>query len=335
MRSTSMPAESPRLAIDELRIELPAPQGTVVAVDGVTLSIGRGASVGLVGESGAGKSQLALAAPRLTAPGAILSGSIRFDGVELMDASPAQLRALRGASIGTVFQDPTLSLTPHLTVGTQLVEVLAAHAHGAPRRAVLRERACQMLARVRIADPEARLEQYPHELSGGLQQRVMLALALIAEPVLVIADEPTTALDATVGAGILGLLLELVRTGGRSLLLVSHDLVAVGGLCDVIAVMYAGRIVEEGPAARVLASPAHPYTRALVAARLTLTTALDAPIMTIAGHPPAPGEAVAGCAFAPRCPRAQARCRTQAPRLELQGTGRVACHRPLTPGESR
>jgi oligopeptide transport system ATP-binding protein len=322
-----MSTERALLEIVDLTIAFAGAAGDSVAVDGVSLKLGAGRSLGLVGESGAGKSQLALAVPGLTPPGARLAGSIRFEGAELLGAPAAALRRVRGARIGTVFQDPSAALAPHLTVGTQLVEVLEAHT---PQRgAAARRTAREMLERVRVPDPAARLGQYPHQLSGGLRQRVMLAIALLARPVLVIADEPTTALDVTVEAGILELLAERVRAEGTALLLVSHDLAVVAGRCDEIAVMYAGRIVESGPARAVLASPAHPYTAGLLAARLTLDSALDAPVPAIPGSPPGAGPRPPGCGFAPRCARALERCRREAPLLAARGAGQVACHAPL------
>ena len=326
MHSIPMSAE-PLLAIRDLSIAF---GGGTVAVEGVSLALGRGGSLGLVGESGAGKSQLALAIPGLTPRTARRSGSIRFDGAELIGATPAALRKVRGARIGTIFQDPAAALAPHLSIGTQLAEVLIAH--GLARGAAARHLSQQVLERVHVPDAAARLRQYPHELSGGLQQRVMIACALIASPALIIADEPTTALDVTVEAGIVALLAELTGGGTTALLLVSHDLAVVATLCDEVAVLYAGRIVEQGPARAVLRAPRHPYTAALATARLTLDSALDAPVAAIAGNPPAPGERLRGCAFAPRCPRALSRCAREAPPLVADGATRFACHAPLPAG---
>lgn len=331
MRSIPMPAE-PLLELRGLRVAIPTPAGEVVAVDGVDLAIARDQRVGLVGESGAGKSQLALAIVGLGARGARLAGSVRFQGLELVGADAATWRAVRGAGIGSVFQDPGTALAPHLTIGRQLTEGLAAHAVGRFDAPAARARALEMLARVRIPDPAARLGQYPHELSGGLRQRVMLAMALIARPALVIADEPTTALDATVEAGILELFRTLSAELGTALLLVSHDLAVVAGLCDEIAVMYAGRLVESGPAAAVLAMPRHPYTRALAAATLTIDTPRERPLPTIPGAPPFAAAPNAGCAFAPRCPKAGARCGLESPPLVADGARRVACFSPEDAG---
>jgi ABC-type dipeptide/oligopeptide/nickel transport system ATPase component len=229
------------LEIRALTVRFPGDERTVTAVDGVDLVLGKGRRLGLVGESGAGKTQLALAIPGLLPGGAEVSGSIRLDGEELIGAGATRLRAVRGARIGFVFQDPQTALTPHLTVGTQLIETIRLHT--ALGRQAARAAARAMLERVQVPDPSARLAQYPHELSGGLRQRVLIAIALIAGPDVLIADEPTTALDVTVEAGILALFRELNAELGTALLLVSHDLAVVAGLCDDIAVMYAGRVV--------------------------------------------------------------------------------------------
>jgi oligopeptide/dipeptide ABC transporter ATP-binding protein len=324
-------AEPPLLELRGLTVSYPGAAGRVVAVNGVDLVLRRARSLGLVGESGAGKSQLALAIPALLPRAATLTGSVRLAGEELVGASAARQRAVRGAGIGFVFQDPQAALTPHLTVGTQLTETL--HAHARLGRAPARAAALAMLERVRVPDPELRLRQYPHELSGGLRQRVLVAIALCAGPALLIADEPTTALDVTVEAGILELFGRLRAELSTALLLISHDLAVVAGVCDEIAVMYAGRIVEAGPAAVVLAAPAHPYTAALAAASPRLDGPSDAPLAAIPGTAPAPGERSEGCAFAPRCPRAAARCRIDPPALTAAGGGRaVACHFPLAAG---
>ena len=326
-----MSAEPALLEIEELTVGFPGAAPPVCAVAGVNLALARGGSLGIVGESGAGKSQLALAIPGLLAPGAVASGSIRLAGEELMGASAARLTAIRGARVGFVFQDPQAALTPHLRIGTQLTETVRAHRPlGA---AAARQAALAMLERVQVPDPAARLQQYPHELSGGLRQRVLIAIALIAGPGLLIADEPTTALDVTVEAGILALFRRLRAELGTALLLISHDFAVVAGSCDDIAVLYAGRVVESGPAARVLAAPRHPYTAALAAATLKLDGAADGPLATIQGSAPAPGETFPGCPFAPRCPRRIERCSAERPRLAAGGGGvEVACHRPLGDG---
>jgi oligopeptide/dipeptide ABC transporter ATP-binding protein len=325
---TCVSAEPELLAIESLAIRYPGSVPPVAALRGVDLALAAGRRLGLVGESGAGKSQLALAIPGLLPPGALVSGQVRFRGEDLNAASPARLRALRGAAIGFVFQDPQAALTPHLRIGTQLIEAL--RAHESVSAAAARERARRMLERVQVPDAARRLDQYPHELSGGLRQRVVIAMALIASPALIIADEPTTALDVTVEADILALFRTLTTELGTALLLISHDLAVVASLCDDIAVLYAGRIVESGSAATVLGTPAHPYTAALAAATPTLDGPADQPLAAIPGSAPAFGEESAGCAFAPRCPRAVARCRVERPLLAPGPAGtRVACHYPL------
>lgn len=317
------------LELRELSVSFPAAVPSVIAVAGVTLSLARGESLGIVGESGSGKTQLALAIPGLLAPAAVAAGSVAFAGEQLLGASGARLRELRGAHIGFVFQDPQSALAPHLTIGAQLIETV--RAHRAVDRGSARQAALAMLERVQVPDPQARLGQYPHQLSGGLRQRVLIAIALVAGPSLLIADEPTTALDVTVEAGILALFRTLKAELGTALLLISHDLAVVSSLCDRIGVMYAGRIVETGPAAQVLKQPAHPYSAALAAASVGLEQPLDAPLAAIGGAPPAPGALADGCAFAPRCPRAQALCRRERPPLvpRAGSLAAVACHFPL------
>jgi oligopeptide transport system ATP-binding protein len=249
------------LEVSDLRIRY----GPVIAVDGLSFELEAGGTLGLVGESGAGKSQAALAIPRLLEPGAQVSGSIRFDGEELLTLPRHELGRIRGAKVGMVFQDPMTALNPHLTLGTQVAEVLERH-RGLSRGAALAESA-RLLEAVRIADPRRRLFQYPHECSGGMRQRVMIAIALACRPQLLLADEPTTALDVTVQAQILRLLADLRRDFGVAILLISHDLAVVGQACERVLVMLGGRAVESGPSATVLASPSHAYTQALLAAR--------------------------------------------------------------------
>jgi oligopeptide/dipeptide ABC transporter ATP-binding protein len=312
-------AEAPLLEVRGLGVRYPGVAAPALA--GVDLTLARGASLGLVGESGAGKSQLALAVGGLLPAAAEQGGSVRLAGLEPRAARRA------GTRVGFVFQDPQSALAPHLSVGRQLTETL--HARLPIGRAAARAAALATLERVRVPEPARRLEQYPHELSGGLRQRVLIAIALLTEPALLVADEPTTALDVTVEAGILALFRALRAELGMALLLVSHDLAVVGGLCERIAVMYAGRIVEQGPAAPVLRAPRHPYTAALAAASPRLDEPVDAPAATIPGSAPLPGERQAGCAFAPRCPRAIDRCRHELPRLTGAAGTEVACHRPL------
>jgi oligopeptide/dipeptide ABC transporter ATP-binding protein len=253
---------SPLLSLARLGVTFDTRRGPVIAADDVTLSVARGECLGVVGESGAGKSQVFLAVMGLLAANGRARGSARFRDAELLGLSPAALDRVRGAGIAMVFQDPMTSLTPHLTVGAQLAEVLARHAQLAG--AAARARAIELLQQVHLTDPEQRLGQYPHELSGGMRQRVMIALALGGSPELLIADEPTTSLDVTIQAQILALLLELKRARAMAMILITHDLGAVAGLADRVAVMRAGRVIESGPVGRVLKSPREPYTAALV-----------------------------------------------------------------------
>jgi len=280
-----------------------------------------------VGESGSGKTQLLLACLGLLSQNGRASGSARFAGRELIGATERELNDVRGTGIGLLSQDPLSSLTPHLRIEAQLVEVLRDRGLASPAEA--RQRAVEALREVEIADPEARLRQYPHELSGGMRQRAALAMALMGGPRLLFADEPTTALDVSVQARILELL-GRVRDRGLGLLLITHDLGVVARLADRVAVMYAGRIVETAPAARLFAAPGHPYTAALLAAVPRLHGDASRPLDSIEGYPPRPGELIAGCAFAPRCRRAIQRCRHEAPLLQGGADERVACHRPLS-----
>lgn len=322
MRSIPASAESaPLLAIAGLGVRFT--HGGVDAVRGVDLDIARGESLGLVGESGSGKSQTVLAALGLAPRGAEVRGSVRFDGTELIGARAATLNRVRGARVGFVFQDAMAALNPHLRIATQMMEVLQYH-RGLRRRAALK-RAEAMLDAVRIPEPGRRLRQYPHELSGGMRSRVGIAMALLCEPELLIADEPTTALDVTVQAEILSLLAELRARLGMALLLITHDLGVVAGACDRVAVMYAGRVVETAPAEALFRVPAHPYTAALLAA----VPRLDAPDAgAIPGAPPEPGEVHPGCAFAPRCRRVFTPCREAVPVLKRRtAVSWVACHR--------
>jgi oligopeptide transport system ATP-binding protein len=297
-------AASVRRVVDDLDFDLPA-----------------GRTLAVVGESGSGKTQTGLALIGLTSRRARLTGSIRFEGRECLGGGEADWRALRGARIGMVFQDPMTALNPYLRIGDQLVEVLRSHrrcGHAAAQAEVVR-----MLDAVRIPAAPTRLRAYPHEFSGGMRQRVLIAMALLARPTLLIADEPTTALDVTVQAQILRLLQDLQRDLGMALLLITHDLGVVGDVADQVLVMYAGRAMESGPAASVLRTPRHPYTRALLRARPSLRGERAA-LLPIPGAPP---RAIAepGCVFAPRCASAAARCRRATPTWAAKGDRGWAC----------
>jgi peptide/nickel transport system ATP-binding protein len=298
--------DAPLLVVDQLRTVFARPGGPdAAAVDGVSFTIGRGETLGLVGESGSGKSVTALSIIRLVAPpGRIAGGRVLLDGQNLFELDEESIRRVRGRRIGFVFQEPMVALDPVYTIGAQIAETLAAH--GLARGAAARARAVELLASARVPDPARRAREYPHQLSGGLRQRAMIALALCAEPALVIADEPTTALDVTVQAEILDLLRDLRRQFDLSLLLITHDLGVVAEMADRVAVMYAGRIVEQAPLARIFDAPAHPYTRALLAS--VPGGRRGERLISIAGNVPALGHLPDGCAFGPRCPDRFVRC---------------------------
>ena len=319
---------APLLELRDLHVEFATGRGTVPAVAGVSLAVGPGECLAIVGESGSGKTQVLLASLGLLAGNGRARGSVRFQGCEQIGADEASLNTVRGTGIALLSQDPLSSLTPHLRIETQLVELPLER--GLVSRAEARVRALAALREVEVPEPEARLRQYPHELSGGMRQRVALAIALMGRPQLLFADEPTTALDVSVQARVLELL-GRVRADGVGVLLVTHDLGVVATLADRVVVMYAGRIVEQAPVEALFASPAHPYTAALLAAVPRLDGAVGR-MAGIGGHAPRPGEIGAGCAFAPRCPRAADPCRVQAPALAVAAddpSRAVACHRPL------
>jgi oligopeptide transport system ATP-binding protein len=316
------------LSIDQLSIRFAHRGGQIEAVAGVSLRIEPKECVGVVGESGSGKTQLFLAAMGLLSRDAEASGSIRFVGEELLGAKAAALNRVRGTKLTMIFQDPMTSLTPHLKIGTQLAEVLVCHSGQSWQEA--RRSAGRMLERVRIPDAERRLNQYPHELSGGMRQRVMLAMSLLCKPELLIADEPTTALDVTLQAQIIDLLRAARAETGMALVLISHDLGVIAGLADRILVMYAGRIVENAAAAELLRRPRHPYSAELLKCVPSLFGPRPARMPTLAGQAPLLGEVLQACAFAPRCPRAQQRCRFERPALAGTGLSQAACHYPLS-----
>ncbi|MEZ4216371.1 MAG: ABC transporter ATP-binding protein [Myxococcota bacterium] len=320
-------AAEPLLEVDDLRVRIDGetPRDPAVrAVDGVSLRIARGESLGLVGESGCGKTLASLAVMGLLPRprGRLASGRIRLAGRDLTAGDARAWRAARGRDVAMIFQDPMTSANPYLRVGEQLVEGPRLHLGLSRREALARARA--MLERVGLPDAERRLRSYPHELSGGMRQRVMIAMALLAEPALLIADEPTTALDVTIQAQLLALLAELRAERGMAMLLITHDLGVVAGACERVLVMYAGRIVEEGPTREVFASPHHPYTRALLRATPRVDAPPGARLASLPGLPPrldAPPPP--GCAFAPRCPLARAACREAEPALAASAPGRA------------
>ncbi len=286
-------------------------RGVARVLDGVNFSLAKGDSLGVVGESGSGKSTLAAALTRLPQSGlSILGGSIRFDGRDLLQLDESEMRKLRGERIATILQDPLHSLNPLLTIGLQIAETPMVH-EGLPRQAAW-QRARDLLAGVRIPNPQARVREYPHQLSGGMRQRVAGAIALSCSPQLLLADEPTTALDPTVQVQYLQLLKDLQREHGFALILITHDLGVVERVCDRVAVMYAGRIVELGATAEVFENPRHPYTQALLAS-LPSDKGRAGSLPVIAGQPPDPASPPGGCAFHPRCTKVMARCRIERP----------------------
>jgi peptide/nickel transport system permease protein len=327
--SSGTEAADPVLSVSGLRVEFP---GGVRPVRGVSFTIGRGEAVGVVGESGSGKSLTALAVARLLEPPAQVSaGRLALLGQDLRETARAgrtmterELRRFLGLHAGLVFQDPMTSFNPVKRVGPQLAEVAAEH-HGLSRRAAA-ERAVDRLRAVRIPRAERRARQFPHELSGGMRQRAMIGMAVMGEPALVIADEPTTALDVTVQRQVLRLLKSIQASRAAALLFISHDITVVGQVCDRVMVMYAGRIVEQLPATDLAAHARHPYTRALLAAVPSMETSRELPLAVIPGRPADPANLPAGCAFAPRCPFADGKCLESDPALVAGADGRaVAC----------
>jgi peptide/nickel transport system ATP-binding protein/oligopeptide transport system ATP-binding protein len=316
------------LAVEDLRTQFHTTAGVVRAVDGVSFAVERGEVLGLVGESGCGKSVTSLSIMRLVpAPGRVTGGRVRLDGQDLLDLDAEAMRRVRGARIAMVFQEPMTSLNPVFTIGDQIAAAVLAH-EGGSRRAAW-ERAVEMLDRVQVPSPRERARDYPHQLSGGLRQRAMIALALAPGPQLLIADEPTTALDVTIQAQILDLLRRLQAERGMAVLLITHDLGVVAELCHRVAIIYAGRIVETGAVASIFAAPVHPYTRGLLRC-LPHPSRFGQPLSSIEGAPPDLRAATAGCRFAPRCPHALDACRDQEPALAERRPGHlVAC--PVVP----
>jgi oligopeptide transport system ATP-binding protein len=316
------------LRIEALKVRYAIDGASIAAVREVSLQVAARECLAIVGESGAGKSQVFLAAMGLLANNAVTEGSVRFEGAELLGRPAAALNRIRGSKLAMVFQDPMTSLTPHVRIGVQLAEVPVHHARASWREA--ERSALAMLERVRVPDAKRRMRAYPHELSGGMRQRVMIAMSLMCEPQLVIADEPTSALDVTVQAQILGLLREVRAQFGTSLVLISHDLGAVSGIAERVVVMYGGRVVESAPTHQLLRAPRHPYTALLTQCAPSLHRPRVERMPCIDGQPPSAAEPEIGCAFAPRCPRVGDRCRTQRPALTvIDERSEVACHYPL------
>lgn len=325
----------PLLEVEDLTVDLLSPGGTGPAVQrvvhGVSFTLRKEETVALIGESGSGKSISAMALMGLLpAATAHVGGSARHRGTDLLALSPDQLRARRGKHLAMVFQDALSALNPTLTVGYQIAETIRAHESVGRREA--RTRAVELMARVRIPDPARRYRDYPHQFSGGMRQRIMIAMAVALSPDVLIADEPTTALDVTVQAQIMELLAELREETGSALLLITHDLGLAAGTADRVAIMYAGRILEKAPVQELYDRPAHPYTRGLLAAVPRLDGDADT-LTPVPGSPPGPGLLPSGCPFHPRCPDVAERCATQPPMLLPFDTAPaarlVACHYPL------
>jgi len=315
------------LELHNLTVEFPTAQGPVTAVHEVSLVLQAGETLALVGESGSGKSVTSLAIMGLLPPEARVHGRVLFNGRDLVGARMAEMQQLRGAQMAMIFQEPMTALNPVMRVGEQIGEAVRAH-DSSVNRAQAQEKAIEALREVAIPQPERRWRDYPHQLSGGQRQRVMIAMAIVNRPALLIADEPTTALDVTVQAQILALLAELRQRLSLAMLFVSHDLAVVGRVSDRIAVMYAGRIVETATAAELFARPAHPYTRGLIASIPTLKTDRHEPLRAIEGSVPLPGALPAGCSFAPRCPLRIAKCEAAVPELvEIAPGHQVRCIR--------
>jgi len=316
---------TPLLAIDNLTIAFRTPTGILPVVEAISLTLDPGEILGLVGESGSGKSLTALAVMRLiTDPNAIVTGAIRFRGDNLLALPEPAIRALRGGAIAMIFQDPMTALTPVYKIGAQIAEQI--RIHQPLSRSAARTRATDLLAAVGIPDPRATANRFPHQLSGGMRQRVMIAMALSCDPALLIADEPTTALDVTVQAQILDLILTLRKNFGSSVLLITHDMGVVAQTADRVAVMYAGNIAESGATATVFADPRHPYTSGLLAAIPRLTGPRPDRLAAIPGAPPAPQNRPTGCPFSPRCALVFDRCATRPPLTRHAGHA-AACWR--------
>jgi peptide/nickel transport system ATP-binding protein len=316
-RDTGRDHARPLLEVTDLRVAFRDAEGReTVAVDGSSFSVRPGMTVGIVGESGSGKSVTSLAVMGLLPRGrATVTGRIALDGRDLLAATDGEMRGLRGSRIAMIFQEPMTSLNPSYTVGFQIVEALRRHKQLSSREA--KERAIEMLRRVRIPSPEARFDEYPHRLSGGMRQRVMIAMALACDPELLIADEPTTALDVTIQAQILDLMREIRDESRAAIVLITHDLGVVAEVCDEVVVMYAGQVVERAPAADLFAFPEHPYTVGLLGSLPRLEEPVET-LPSIAGAVPSPGATPSGCRFRPRCPFAVAKCEEMPPLLEVR-----------------
>ena len=314
---------APLLEVRHLRVEFPTRRGNLLALDDISFEIRPGEILGVVGESGAGKSLTGAAIiGLLEPPGRIAGGEILLDGQRIDNLPYEQMRAIRGRQIGAIFQDPLTSLNPLYTIGRQLVETIRTHLPLSESQA--RERAIQLLRDTGIPAAEARIDQYPHQFSGGMRQRVVIALALAAEPKLIVADEPTTALDVSIQAQIISLLKRICKERGAAVMLVTHDMGVIAETCDRVAVMYAGRVAEIGPVHEVIHRPAHPYTYGLMGSIPAMDEERER-LLQIDGSMPRLNAIPTGCAFNPRCPRVFDRCRQERPGLMDAGATRAAC----------
>lgn len=313
------------LDVTNLDVSFATPDGSLKAVNGLSYSLEKGHTLGIVGESGSGKSQSVLAMMGLLADNGRASGSVRFDGEEILNLPAKQINRLRGRRIAMIFQDPMTSLNPYLSIGTQMTEVLRLHQK--MDRASAEARCREMLRAVHISDPAARLRRYPHELSGGMRQRVMIAMALLCDPDLLIADEPTTALDVTVQAQILSLLKELQTQFSTAIILITHDLGVVAGSCDEVLVMYGGQAMESGTADDIFYAPRHPYTQGLLRSLPASQPHEPGPLKVIPGSPPDLRQLPDGCPFFARCEQRLGVCETERPRAFKVGPTQLsACH---------
>lgn len=315
--------QAPLLEVRNLRVEFPTRRGTLLALDDISFDIAPGEVLGVVGESGAGKSLTGAAIiGLLEPPGRVAGGEIRLEGQRIDNLPHEQMRAIRGRKIGAIFQDPLTSLNPLYTIGRQLVETIQTHLPVSAEEA--RARAIKLLQETGIPAAEQRIDQYPHQFSGGMRQRVVIALALAAEPKLIVADEPTTALDVSIQAQIISLLKRLCKEHGAAVMLVTHDMGVIAETCDRVAVLYAGRVAEIGPVADVIHRPQHPYTRGLMGSIPAMDEDRER-LLQIDGAMPRLTAIPTGCAFNPRCPQVFERCRRERPELLDAGATRAAC----------